>query len=265
MMKGYLMTTNTSSTSTPSTPFEPQIIPGISSVGSVSQELVNVLQKIVENAGALLDVTNCSVALLDTKTSMLVTLATLHKTGNAQRNTRFQMNEGVAGWVAEHREPLIIDDVSLDPRFKKLGRAPVGSMACVPLIDQGVFIGTLTVSSPERDAFDARKQRMLTIFAEQAVLAITNARQAEVAIRQANQLEMLLRLSQGITTSREVDELYRAILIHVQRLVPSDRAAIYVYNELAQELRPIAEALAASDDEHAGERHRREYPRIKIA
>jgi PAS domain S-box-containing protein len=261
LAKGFLMTTNTSSTSSP---FEPQTIPGISSVGSASLELVNVFQKIVENAGALLDVTNCSVALLDTKTSMLVTLATLHKTGNVQRNTRFQMNEGVAGWVAEHCESLIIDDVSLDPRFKKLGRAPVGSMACVPLIDNGIFIGTLTVSSPERDTFDARKQRMLAIFADQAVLDITNARQADVALRQANQLEMLLRLSQGITTSREVDELYRAILVHVQRLVPSDRAEIYIYNELAQELQPIAEALATSDDGHSDERRQREFPRIKI-
>src|SRR5947209_536146 len=191
-VKEFLMTTNTSPT--PST-YEPQSMPGISSIESVSQELVNVLQKIVENAGALLDVTNCSVALLDTKTSMLVTQATLHKTGYVQRNTRFQMNEGVAGWVAEHREPLIINDVSLDPRFKKLGRSPVGSIACVPLMDKGIFIGTLTLSSSRRDAFDARKQRMLAIFAEQAVLAITNARQAEIAQRQANQLEMLLRVS----------------------------------------------------------------------
>lgn len=243
------MTTNTSPT--PST-YEPQSTPGISPIESVSQELVNVLQKIVENAGALLDVTNCSVALLDTKTSMLVTLATLHKTGYVQRNTRFQMNEGVAGWVAEHREPLIIDDVSLDPRFKKLGRSPIGSIACVPLMDKGTFIGTLTLSSPRRDAFDARKQRMLAIFAEQAVLAIMNARQAEIAQRQANQLEMLLRLSQGITTSHEAEDLYLAILVHVQRLVPSRRAVIYLYKELTQELCPTAEAIAVSEREHTG-------------
>ena len=244
------MTTNTSPT--PST-YEPQSMPAISPIESVSQELVNVLQKIVENAGALLDVTNCSVALLDTKTGMLVTLATLHKTGYVQRNTRFQMNEGVAGWVAEHREPLIIDDVSLDPRFKKVGRSPVGSIACVPLMDKGIFIGTLTLSSPRRDAFDERKQRMLAIFAEQAVLAITNARQAEIAQRQADQLGMLLRLSQGITTSHEAEDLYLAILVHVQRLVPSRRAVIYLYEDLTKELYPTAEALAVSEHGPTGE------------
>lgn len=223
-----------------------------SNVEGVSQELVNVLQKIVENAGALLEVNNCSLALVDVRGRELVTLATLHKTGHTPRNTRFQMNEGVAGWVAEHREVLIIDDVSADLRFKKLGRAPVGSIACVPLMDKGTFIGTLTVSSPEQHMFDARKQHMLTIFAEQAVLAITNARQAEIAQRLANQLEMLMKLSQGITTRREVEDLYRTILIHVKRLVPSEQSVIYSYFEQQQELRPVAEGVLPREGDEPG-------------
>jgi PAS domain S-box-containing protein len=264
------MTTNTSPTSSTPPVYEPQAVPDPPRVAGVSQELVNVLQKIVENAGALLDVINCSVALLDTKTSMLVTLATLNKARYVQRNTRFRMDEGVAGWVARHREPLIIDDVSLDARFKKLGRLPVGSIACVPLIDAGDFIGTLTVSSPERHAFDTRKQHMLAVFAEQAVLAITNARQAEVARHQAQQLELLLRLSQSITTSLEVDDLYHAILVHIQHLVPSHRAAIYLYNDLLKELWPVAEAIAPNRNEDANHcqagtaNQRRETPIVKV-
>ena len=153
-----------------------------------SRELVEVLQKIVRNAGALLDVDNCSVALLDVAESALVTLAALQKEGQQPRHTRFQPNEGVAGWVAQHREPLILNDVSRDTRFKRLGRVPIGSMVCVPLFDKEEFIGTLTASSPRKAAFDERKLRMLTIFSEQAVLAFVNARQAEIARKQADQL-----------------------------------------------------------------------------
>lgn len=153
-----------------------------------SRELVDVLQNIVRNAGALLDVDNCSVALLDAGGSELVTLAALQKEGQSPRHTRFQPDEGVAGWVARHREPLIINDVSRDARFKRLGSVPVGSMVCVPLFDTVEFIGTLTASSPRKAAFDERKLRMLIIFSEQAVLAFVNARQAEIARRQADQL-----------------------------------------------------------------------------
>lgn len=234
------MTINTSSRQ------DSQQLNGIAPIAGASQELVDVLQKIVRNAGALLDVDNCSVALLDAGGSSLVTLAALQKQGRRPRHTRFQHNEGVAGWVAEHREPLIINDVSLDPRFKRLGRSPIGSMVCVPLFDKEEFTGTLTASSPEKAAFDERKLRMLTIFSEQAVLAYVNARQAEIAQRQADQLEMLISLSQGITTRLEVGDLYRTILLNVRRLVPAQCVVIYHYQQRSQLLRPVAEI---SDEE----------------
>lgn len=165
-----------------------QSLNDIDFIAGTSRELVGVLQKIVRNAGDLLDVDNCSVALLDAGESVLVTLAALQKEGQSPRHTRFQPNEGVAGWVAEHREPLVINDVSLDSRFKRLGRVPIGSMVCVPLFDKEEFIGTLTASSPQKAAFDERKLRMLSIFSEQAMLAFVNARQAEIARNQADQL-----------------------------------------------------------------------------
>lgn len=218
---------------------------GMAPVAGASRELVDVLQKIVQNAGALLDVNNCSVALLDAGGSTLVTLATLHKQGHRPRQTRFQKSEGVAGWVAEHHEPLVINDVSLDPRFKRLGRTPIGSMVCVPLFDKEEFIGTLTASSPDKAAFDGRELRMLTIFSDQAVLAIVNERQAEIAQRQADQLEMLISLSQGITTHLEAGDLYRTILVNVRRLVSAQHVVIYHHQHHSQALRPVAEI---SDD-----------------
>lgn len=233
------MTTNISSI------HDRQFVSSSASVEGESQELVDVLQKIVYNAGALLEVRNCSVALLNASGSTLVTLAALQKNGRTPRHTRFRLNEGVAGWVAENCEPLVINDVSLDPRFKRLGRTPIGSIMCVPLIDDDRFIGTLTASSQESNAFDPKKAKMMIIFAEQAVLAIINARNAELAHRQADQLEMLMDLSRGITTRHEPDALYRTILVDVQRLVPCDLAILYLYQEATQELYPIAELYGA--------------------
>lgn len=212
-----------------------------SGVEGESQELVDILQKIVQNAGALLDVTNCSVALLDTVGSTLITLAALQKNGHKPRRTRFQLNEGVAGWVAKHHQTLVVNDVSLDPRFKRLGRTPIGSMICVPLMASGNFIGTLTASSSEINIFSEEKVQVLTIFAEQAVLAIINARHAELAQRQANQLELLMSLSRGITTRLEAEELYRTILSYVRRLVPCDLALLYLSYDGLPDLLPVAE------------------------
>src|SRR5579884_3122912 len=136
---------------------------GQAAVEGESQELAHVLQKIVQNAGALLGVERCSLALLDTSGTTLVTLAALNKQGRVPRHTRFRLNEGVAGWVAQHREPLVISDVGLDPRFKRLGHTPVGSMVCVPLIDNSSFIGTLTASSGATAAGGQRANKAAVI------------------------------------------------------------------------------------------------------
>jgi two-component system phosphate regulon sensor histidine kinase PhoR len=226
--------------------YDRQFVRGANPHEDESQELVGTLQKIVQNAGALLEVGSCSVALSDATGSALVTLAALQRNGHTPRHTRFQLNEGVAGWVAEHQEPLLINDVSLDPRFKRLGKVPIGSMISVPLIDNGNFIGALTASSPQINVFSARQLKMLTIFADQAVLAITSARQAEVAQRQANQLEMLLDLSRGITTRLDAEALYRTILIDIRRLVFCQIATIYMYDAGTLELYPVADIIPDS-------------------
>jgi signal transduction histidine kinase len=146
-------------------------------------ELDGILQKIVQNMGALLEVDRCSVALLDTEQDKLVTLATFQRQGHKALNTHFQENDGVTSWVAQYRETLVINDVSQDSRFEYSNRALAGSVASVPLIDHDNFIGTLTVRSAETGAFGPHEMHLLTIFAEQAVLTIINAYQAELIQR----------------------------------------------------------------------------------
>jgi PAS domain S-box-containing protein len=218
----------------------------ITTIAGASQEIMDALQKTVQHAGALLGVRNCSIALLDGTGTTLVTLAALQPDGQKPRQTRFRLNEGVAGWVAEHREALIINDTSLDPRFKRLGHIPLNSIMCVPLLSNDNMIGTLTVSSRQNTAFDEKQAHLLSTFAHQAVLTILNTRHAEIAQRQINSLEMLLRLSRGVTTRLEPATLYRTILLNARQLVPCDSAVIYLVRERAHELYSVAN-LAGHD------------------
>ncbi len=156
-----------------------------------SGELVNALQAILQNVGTLLEVESCSVALLDGERNRLETRAIFQKQKQEHKrgHIRFPKSNAVGSWVVEHREALIIKDVSVDPRFKDMEPPLAGSIACVPLIDKDIAIGTLAASSPETDAFSQHKLHLLTIFAEQAVLTIINARQAELARRDATRMK----------------------------------------------------------------------------
>ncbi|HEY7985224.1 MAG TPA: ATP-binding protein [Ktedonobacterales bacterium] len=202
--------------------------------------LEEILDRLVQNAGMLLEVTSCSVALQDPATGDLVTWSALNVGPDGPRHTRFRPGEGVAGWVALHMRPLIIDDATAEPRFKQLGGNPIGSLLCVPLMEDNVLLGTLTATSPQVGAFDTRRQQLLQVFADQAVLAITKARQAEEARKQAAELQLLLNIAGALTSSLEPARFFEHIAAGIRQVARCDDAVIYAFDQETRVLRVVA-------------------------
>jgi PAS domain S-box-containing protein len=87
------------------------------------------------------------------------------------------LGEGIAGWVAARREPLLVNDVSRDIRFMKRGEGgPVrGSLVCIPLLGDARVLGVLNLSSSEPGSFGAHHMRVLAIVANQIASALLGA------------------------------------------------------------------------------------------
>src|SRR5205085_5340561 len=89
---------------------------------------------------------------------------------------RFPSSRGIAGWVLVTRQPLVIEDVSQDPRFAKdvasdTGYVPKGIMA-VPLLHEERSLGVLEVlDRPAQAAFTLAEMDLLGLFANQAAVA----------------------------------------------------------------------------------------------
>jgi phosphoserine phosphatase RsbU/P len=86
--------------------------------------------------------------------------------------------EGVAGHVAQNREPLLIPNIAADPRFQATGRQKYedASLISVPLISQGDFIGVLNVNNKISGyAFSQGDLRMVTAIASRLAMTIKNA------------------------------------------------------------------------------------------
>lgn len=212
----------------------------VQDTGSGDQSLEVILDRLVHNVGLLLEIPSCSVALLDPDTGDLVTWSALNAGPDGPRHTRFGPNEGIAGWVAAHLKPLMVDDANQEPRFKRLGNAQIGSVLCVPLMDGDRLLGTLTATSPRPGAFDARRQQLLQVFASQAVLAITKARQAEAAQAQAAELATLLDAARALTSSLDTRQFFGHIVASIRRVAACDDAVIYACDEHARMLRVVA-------------------------
>jgi signal transduction histidine kinase/DNA-binding NarL/FixJ family response regulator len=91
---------------------------------------------------------------------------------------RVAPGEGVAGHVLVSGEPVLIDDLASDGRFRlseKAGRYRSGSLLSVPIGTQDRVIGVLNVNNKhDRESFSAADQELLAMIGHQAALAIEN-------------------------------------------------------------------------------------------
>jgi sigma-B regulation protein RsbU (phosphoserine phosphatase) len=78
------------------------------------------------------------------------------------------------GWTAEHRQPLILPDVSADPRYLP-ARPSTRSEMSVPLMAEGDLVGIFNLESDRADAFRPRDLKLLTAFGHHAAIAIHRA------------------------------------------------------------------------------------------
>jgi GAF domain-containing protein/HAMP domain-containing protein len=118
--------------------------------------------------------------------------------------------EGVTGWVASTGEPSLVRDVSQDERYFPLSpEAQTRSELCVPLKTKEAVIGVLNVESDKLDAFDEGDLAILQSLANQAAIAIQNARLFASEQRRAEQFRLLSEVGARITSLLELDELLR--------------------------------------------------------
>jgi putative methionine-R-sulfoxide reductase with GAF domain len=137
-------------------------------------DLDELLDTILRSACELLDATGGSVMLVEE--TDLVTVCAIGR--DVAVDQRMRLGEGVAGYVALRREPVLIDGQADPDLFPGLAdREPyVESSMSTPLVHRAELQGVLNVNAPIGRSFTEYDLRALAVFTEQAALAIANAR-----------------------------------------------------------------------------------------
>ena len=123
---------------------------------------------------------------------------------------RLKIGEGVAGKVAQTRQPMRIDNYSTwEGRSEKFDKFPVHSVLEVPMLYAGELIGVLTADETGDSGrkFTDADERLLSLFASQAAGAINSARHRAYIIRYAEELEQRVveRTAEIETTRQRLD------------------------------------------------------------
>lgn len=162
-------------------------------------ELQPLLRAITEAAAEITDSEAASILLLDPGSGDLRFAAVPGWQGDKLQQVSVPVDRSIAGWVVRHRQPVIVDDVSHDPRFyiqvDKAIDFHTRSILATPLVFKDKVIGVLeAVNKRSRDQFTPEDVESLATLAAQAAIAIENARLLEQVQRAYEDLSQLERL-----------------------------------------------------------------------
>jgi sigma-B regulation protein RsbU (phosphoserine phosphatase) len=168
-------------------------------------DLDALLTRIANLTKRLVDYRTFGILLLNERTEELeMKLAVRY--GKDATTTHMKLGEGLVGWAAQHKEPVLVADVSKDPRYINLVE-DVRSELAVPMLIKDRCIGVFDLESPELDAFTKEHKELMTLLASQAAVAIENARLYEQVRRNEERIEKELRFAQRVQAALLPTEL----------------------------------------------------------
>lgn len=172
---------------------------GLRMVQHIAQDLAveldvdRLLARILRAALNAVEGTAGAVFMLDDTGQELIFAVVDQGVGPALQGQRMSVQEGLAGWVVRHNEPVIVDHAYKDERFFPRITDGTGllvqSLICAPLVTHGTVIGAIQVlNKAGGGCFDDDDLDLLSSFAAQSATAIEHARLYQDVRRERDRL-----------------------------------------------------------------------------
>jgi len=148
-----------------------------------SLDLDSILQTIMEKMAEYFRPDTWSLLMIDHERDEMYFAIAVGTAAEALKNVRLKVGEGVAGYVAQHGERVIVPDVYSDPRFAKrideMTRWQTRSVVCFPLRSGSRVLGVIQLVNVDMDHFGDQEIYFLQSLCDYAAIAIENARAVE--------------------------------------------------------------------------------------
>ena len=159
--------------------------------------LDNLLDLIMRIAKEVMNAEASSLMLVDEESQELRFEVAHGEKGEQVKVIRLKMGEGIAGWVAQTGETLLIPDVSKDPRFYKKAdektKFTTRCMICAPLKTKERIVGVVEVINKRNNQiFNEEDVELLEAFANQGAVALENAMLYDQLSREKRRIEAIV-------------------------------------------------------------------------
>jgi sigma-B regulation protein RsbU (phosphoserine phosphatase) len=156
---------------------------------------------------------------------------------------RRKVGAGVVGWVAESREPLILNDTEQDPRLDRTLEQDIGikfrSIISLPLIGKGHMIGVVEAINKRQGGFGPEDMDILTGLNHQIAVAIDNAHLYREMKREALEKSLLYESGKILSGSLSLDEVLKAILDSLRQAVYYSSGGVFLVDDRGKDVKSI--------------------------
>ncbi len=199
---------------------------------AAQQDLPTLLKTLVERAIELLHARNGHIYLFDSARGDLE-LAVAVKGFPIPVGTRLALGDGMAGRVAQSRQPIIVDDYhAWEHRSPQYDGIPFTAALQVPMIYRGELIGVLGINEIQSSTrkFSESDAYILSLLATHAASVVRNTRLLDETSTRATELEAVHRASIVLTSSLDLREVLDEIIKSAFSLLSGARNAhIFLY------------------------------------
>jgi two-component system, NtrC family, sensor histidine kinase KinB len=150
---------------------------------------------------------------------------------HSTQQLRETVDRGLAGWVIRHRKAALVPDTSMDERWLRrpddaFDKSGSKSAICVPLLARERLVGVLTLVHSLPNAFGSEHLELMEAIADQASIAVLNARLYTESSRQARIMTALADGAAAFSTSLDVREVWQRVLNQTLQAMQVETVAI---------------------------------------
>jgi len=143
--------------------------------------------------------------------------------------------QGITGWVALHSKPLLVSDVSHEPRYIAARRGVSSEMAA-PIIIDGQVIGVINLDADQAAAFNSTDLDRLVRYANEAGVVLNRLWQFARLRTNSKQLTTLVELGHSLVTQLATEELLSTITDSGRALFNAKLCLLHDYDPANREL-----------------------------
>ncbi len=160
-------------------------------------DVEELLRRAAEQTKRVIDYQILSIMLYDEEQKVFRHRVDVKHGQRVQGKLRVAASEGIVGAAATLKEPVIVPDVSVDPRYLAVNPETRSELA-IPMIHKGKVIGVLDLESPQLNYFTEDHVQTLSILAGNLAVSLENARLYEQVARDEARLERDLQAAKRI-------------------------------------------------------------------